>query len=207
MAAGTTAPFPTWLNARLAGKLPGPIAGDNLSLIALRFGVTVREIKQTNNLDSDLLKVGQKLRFDQPFHRTGAKDVSWNRPCRRTRAGSAAGVRRPTRRAAFSCRVTGVEVACPVAGTRGQRPANGVVRHIGRMDGYGTIIIVEHGGGYATVFSPFEPASIEVRLNQAVLRGDPLGRTSAPEEPAERPYLHIQLRQNDKAIKPDRLLQ
>jgi septal ring factor EnvC (AmiA/AmiB activator) len=166
--------------------------------------VTVREIKQTNNLDSDLLKVGQKLRFDQPFHRTGAKDVSWNRPCRSPGevlrefgTYKTGGVLMPR---------NGVEVALN-AGTRVTSPAHGVVRHIGRMDGYGTIIIVEHGGGYATVFSPFEPASIEVRLNQAVLRGDPLGRTSAPEEPAERPYLHIQLRQNDKAIKPDRLLQ
>jgi murein DD-endopeptidase MepM/ murein hydrolase activator NlpD len=178
-------------------------SGDNLSLIALRFGVTVRELKLANGLDSDLLTIGQKINISRPFHRTRPADLQWNRPCR-----SPGEVLRPFgtyKTKGIVMPSTGIEVALN-AGTRITSPAHGVVRHVGRMDGYGTLVIIEHGGGFATVFSPLEPASIEVRTNQAVLRGDPLGRTAAPEEPGERPFLHLELRQDDKAIDPDRLL-
>lgn len=37
------------------------VAGDTLSVIAQAFGVTVEGIKRANNLDSDIIRVGQKL--------------------------------------------------------------------------------------------------------------------------------------------------
>ena len=37
------------------------VPGDNLYQIARRYNVTVNEIKQINNLNSDILSIGQKL--------------------------------------------------------------------------------------------------------------------------------------------------
>jgi len=46
-----------------AGNLYTVRAGDTLFLVAKRFGTTVAAIKRTNGLQSDTIKVGQKLRI------------------------------------------------------------------------------------------------------------------------------------------------
>ena len=38
------------------------IAGDHLTNIARRYGVTVSQLKEWNNLSSDVIHVGQRLR-------------------------------------------------------------------------------------------------------------------------------------------------
>jgi membrane-bound lytic murein transglycosylase D len=58
----------TWLEderPKLRDKTAGSYkvrSGDSLSLIAQKHGVTVKKIKQLNNLKSDQLKIGQRLR-------------------------------------------------------------------------------------------------------------------------------------------------
>ena len=99
---------------------------------------------------------------------------------------------------------TGTDVACAL-GSPVHCPAHGVIRHIGHMDGFGTLMIIEHGGGFSTVLAPFEPQSVVVEVGQALGRGSFLGRTGRPVE-GNNPYLHVELRQNDKAVQPDRLL-
>ena|GEM_PF-1264879 len=175
--------------------------GDNLSLIAQKFGITVSDLRTANRLDSDVIHVDQKLRVSDPFRRTRSKDVRWRRPL--ARRGE---VLRPFgqyKSKGVLMPRTGTDVACNV-NTRVVSPAHGVVRHVGHMDGFGTLMILEHGGGYATVLAPLKLDTIGVEVGQAILGGDLLGRTDAPPEGGT-PYLHIELRQNDKAIKPDRL--
>lgn len=177
-------------------------SGDNLSVIGARFGVTVNELKKANGLKSDVLSIGQKLRIEKPFRKTGHKDVRWVRPSNRLGRVlrpygqyNVDGILMPR---------TGVDLACP-EGTNLVSPANGVVRYLGSMDGFGLLVIIEHGGGYATVMSPFDPDGMKVVTGQAVLRGDPVGRTGRPIDYEDDPHLHLELRRNDKAIKPDRL--
>mgnify|MGYP001821461533 CR=1 FL=1 len=178
-------------------------SGDNLSVIGARFGVTVNDLKKANGLSSDLLSIGQELTISKPFRRTGRKDVRWTRP-----SNKLGRVLRPYgqyKKGSVLMPRTGVDLACPV-GTKLVSPANGVVRHVGPMDGFGLLVIIEHGGGYATVFSPFDAGTVAVEVNQAVLPGDHLGRTGPPPEKDTPAYLHVELRKNDKAIKPDPLL-
>mgnify|MGYP001827024796 CR=1 FL=1 len=177
-------------------------SGDNLSVIGARFGVTVNDLKKANGLSSDLLSIGQELTISKPFRRTGRKDVRWTRP-----SNKLGRVLRPYgqyKKGSVLMPRTGVDLACPV-GTKLVSPANGVVRHVGPMDGFGLLVIIEHGGGYATVMSPLDPERLTVAPGQAILRGDPVGRTGEPVDFEDEPHLHLELRHNDKAIKPDRL--
>ncbi len=178
--------------------------GDYLGLIARRFGVTVSELRNTNDLTTDVLRIGQKLRLDKPFHRNRQAKVQWERPCRRP--GEVLRAFGPYKKKGILMPSTGTDVACPL-GTAVSSPAHGIVRHIGHMDGFGTLVIIEHGGGFATVLSPLDPATVGVEVGHALLRGDHLGRTGSPPDKDTPPYLHVELRRNDKAITPDPLLE
>jgi septal ring factor EnvC (AmiA/AmiB activator) len=84
-------------------------------------------------------------------------------------------------------------------------PADAVVRYVGEQDGYGIIMILEHGANYATVLGPFEPESVSREIGDVVLAGDRLGRTGAPVE-GNQAYLHVELRRNNQAVDPARLI-
>ena len=99
----------------------------------------------------------------------------------------------------------GTDLAC-AQGIALSAPAIGVVRHIGHMDGFGTLIFIEHQANYASVLSPLGPATVAVQVGQALLGGDHLGRTGPPPDKDTPSYLHVELRKNDEAINPDPLL-
>ena len=177
--------------------------GDNLSVIAARFGVSLSELRKANNLKSDVIHVGQKLKVKNPLHLTRSKDVRWARPVRKPGK-----VLRPFGQYKVKGILmprTGTDVAC-AWGTSVTNPANGVIRHIGYMDGFGTLMIIEHGGGYASVLAPFDPDTIQVKIGQALNRGAALGKTGRPDNQEQEAFLHVELRKNDKSVKPDRLL-
>jgi murein DD-endopeptidase MepM/ murein hydrolase activator NlpD len=177
--------------------------GDYLGRIADRFGVSVHELMKSNNLESDLLSIGQKLRIDRPFHRYLKIEVQWAPPI--SRYGRVLREFGPYKKQGILMPSTGTEVACDL-GTPVSVPATGVVRHLGHMEGFGTLIIIEHGGGYASVFSPLDPATVTVKVGDALLQGDHIGRTGHPPGKDTPPFLHVELRKNNKAIKPDPLL-
>jgi len=178
-------------------------AGDFLGLIAHKFGVSISDLRSANNLSSDVLQIGQKIRITNPFRLIKDIKVEWTAPCRKL--GEVLHPFGPYKKKGILMPSTGVDVACPV-GTEVAAPADGVVRHVGPMDGFGILIIIEHGGGYATVFAPFDPTTIIVETGQAVLGGDHLGRTGPPPDRDTPPYLHLELRKGDKALQPDPLL-
>jgi murein DD-endopeptidase MepM/ murein hydrolase activator NlpD len=43
-------------------------------------------------------------------------------------------------------------------------------------------------------------------MGEVVLKGDILARTAQPAAGAESPHLHVELRRDNKAVAPDRLL-
>ncbi len=177
--------------------------GDYLGRIAERTGTTVRELKRDNGLRGDIIYPGQKLRLDNPLHRRRRRDLRWLTPVR----GSHHRILRrfgTQRRERLAIRRTGTDLAVP-AGTAVRAPETGVVRYLGEQDGYGLILILEHGAGYATVLGPFDPGSLKVETGQVVLRGDPLGETGPPADGNE-PYLHVELRRDNEAVDPGPLL-
>jgi murein DD-endopeptidase MepM/ murein hydrolase activator NlpD len=178
-------------------------SGDNLTHIAKRYGVTVGQLRTDNSLKSDVLHVGQKLRLKKPFSRKSSKRITWLSPYPRS-----AKVLMPFgqyKREGILMPQTGAEIACNT-GTKVSVPADGILRHIGPLEGFGTVAILEHAGRYATVLAPLDPASISAKVGDALRRGDTLGRTATPDDVSKPPYLHVELRRNDKAIRPDPLL-
>jgi len=164
----------------------------------------VAELRDANGVRGDLIHVGQELTLARPFGHAGRTSVRWRRPLT-----APAPVLRPFgvyEKDAVRMTRSGVEVAYPVGG-RVRCPAPGVLRFLGEMEPFGTLAILEHGGGYHTVFAPLDPDTVPWRIGQALLAGDEVGRTAAPRPDQGPPYLHIELRHHEKAVAPDRLLE
>ncbi len=177
--------------------------GDNLTRIATRFGVSVGDLRQANKLPSDLIRVGQDLQIARPFKRTKAEDIHWQSPL--TQRGQVLRGFGPYKNGqGVLIPQNGVDIGVP-AGSTIRTPAHGVIRYVGPQDEYGTVMIIEHGAGYSTVLAPLAAECLAWRVDDAVLRGDILGKTDGPPQ-GSRPYFHLELRHRGKAIKPDRLL-
>jgi murein DD-endopeptidase MepM/ murein hydrolase activator NlpD len=183
-------PIPAWYRVR---------PGDNLTVIARRFGVTVGALKDANGLSGDLIRGGQRLQIQRPFDRRLAGDIAWRCPLSNPGAvvlrfgphQTAQGITVPH---------TGVDLAA-AAGAQLYCPAHGAVRYVGLQEGFGTVVIIEHGAGFSTVLAPLDPESVRFETGQAILKDDLLGRVGDPEE-HDRPYLHLELRLRGKAIDP-----
>ena len=177
--------------------------GDYLYRIAGLTGTTVTALKRDNGLAGDLIHPQQRLRITRPFELTHATDIRWRRPFAGT-AGAELRSFGDQRRGQITTRHTGMGMAY-ARGARVFAPAHGVVRYVGEQDGYGRLVIIEHGGGFATVLGPFSADDIYVETGLIVLRGDGMGLTGAPVE-GNQPYLHIELRRDNEAVDPARLL-
>ncbi len=203
LVAGALAAFPAFgLGASAASyKLR---KGDHLTGVAKAFGVTVGDLRQANGLRDATLQPGQRLAIADPLRLVTPTKLRWRRPL----AGRPGRVLR-----AFNPRPagrdrrgphTGVDLSAAL-GASVICPANGVVRYCGLQDGFGTVVILEHGAGYSTVLAPVVPDTALCRVGEAVRRGDLLGKIAEPVE-SEHPYLHVELRRDLKPVSPLRLL-
>lgn len=177
--------------------------GDSLSVIAVRFGYPMADLKRHNQLADDTVHVGQELEIARPFARTRAADVAFRRPF--AKKGNILETFGTHRQGKILVPRSGVKMACPV-GSPVVAPAHAVVRYVGWMDEYGTLVILEHGGGYHTVLAPLDAASVQVAVGQAVVAGEVIGATTTPPQLDREPYLHLELRKNEKSVDPARLL-
>lgn len=177
--------------------------GDSLGRLAIRFGVEVDELKDANGLRGDTIHPGQVLRIPEPFRRLTGPRIRWRSPL----AGRSPGVLRPfgqVRQGRLVTRRTGTDVRCE-PGAAVVAPADALVRYVGRQDGYGLIVVLDHGARYATVLGPLDPEGPLPRRGDLVPAGEGLGRVGAPVDGNE-PYLHLELRRDSQAIDPARIL-
>ncbi|HYV12542.1 MAG TPA: peptidoglycan DD-metalloendopeptidase family protein [Pyrinomonadaceae bacterium] len=77
--------------------------------------------------------------------------------------------------------------------------ASGKVCFAGWQNGYGQIVIVDHGGGLTTRYGHL--SHIDVELNQTVSRAQLLGKVGSTGR-STGPHLHYEVRINDQAVDP-----
>lgn len=93
---------------------------------------------------------------------------------------------------------TGQDIEAP-SGTPISAAANGVVTYAGCMNGYGQIVIVDHGDGLTTRYGHM--SRIEATVGQTVARGQLIGLVGSTGR-STGPHLHYEVRINDKPVDP-----
>ena len=77
--------------------------------------------------------------------------------------------------------------------------ASGKVSFVGWQNGYGQLIVIDHGGGLTTRYGHL--SQIDVELGQSLSRGQLIGRVGSSGR-STGPHLHYEVRINDQAVNP-----
>src|SRR5690242_318842 len=77
--------------------------------------------------------------------------------------------------------------------------ASGTVTFVGWQNGYGQLVIVDHGGGLTTRYGHL--SHIDVEADQTVSRAQLLGKVGSTGR-STGPHLHYEVRINDEAVNP-----
>lgn len=184
-------------------------AGENLFRIALRYGMSVEQLKSLNNLTSDDINVGQRLKII-PGEQVAHVPV----PDRRRRRETEPLPPRTTKRSDLHLPLNGRVVS--EFGIRNNMPHNGIdiaaplgepiyaaldgkVVFVGTQRGYGNVVVLEHKDFVMTVYAHNERNL--VRLGEEVKKGQPIA-TVGQSGNATAPHLHFEYRVRGKAINP-----
>ncbi len=97
---------------------------------------------------------------------------------------------------------SGQDIRAP-RGTPVYASANGVVTHAGTQNGYGNVVVIDHGNGLTTRYAHL--SEIEAALGQEIRRGEVLGLVGSTGR-STGPHLHYEVRINDVAVNPGHYL-
>ena len=184
--------------------------GDSLNKIAELFKVQVEDIKDINNMDSDTVVVGTELFIKDPnltkflASKTVIKKgvvkttttLGFIMPIKYTGISSPFGNRlHPVlKRYIYH---SGVDLRARFIPLYAAK--DGRVTFAGQMNGYGKIIIIQHGNGYETRYAHLD--KIGVKKGDYVKRGELIGKTGQSGR-VTGPHLHFELRTKGKAVNP-----
>jgi murein DD-endopeptidase MepM/ murein hydrolase activator NlpD len=93
---------------------------------------------------------------------------------------------------------TGIDLRAP-HGVDVQAIYSGTVRFAGRLDGYGELVIVDHGGNWHSVYGHL--SGVGVRVGQRVSKNTRLGSVSDLDS-SKGAYLYFEIRKNKRALDP-----
>jgi murein DD-endopeptidase MepM/ murein hydrolase activator NlpD len=93
---------------------------------------------------------------------------------------------------------TGQDIAT-LWGTPVMAAAQGTVIFAGWQNGYGQIVIIDHGNGLTTRYGHL--SGIDVEVGQQLARGEQLGRVGSTGR-STGPHLHYEVRINDEPVNP-----
>lgn len=98
---------------------------------------------------------------------------------------------------------TGQDIEAPM-GAPVVAGASGRISFVGWQNGYGQLVIVDHGGGLSTRYGHL--SHIDVDLGQVVSRGQLVGKVGSTGR-STGPHLHYEVRINEEAVNPIQYLQ
>jgi len=93
---------------------------------------------------------------------------------------------------------TGQDIEAPM-GTPVVAGASGRVSFVGWQNGYGQLVVVDHGGGLSTRYGHL--SHIDVEAGQQLSRGQLLGKVGSTGR-STGPHLHYEVRINDEPVNP-----
>ncbi|PYS74773.1 MAG: hypothetical protein DMF69_00810 [Acidobacteria bacterium] len=93
---------------------------------------------------------------------------------------------------------TGQDIEAPM-GAPVIAGASGKISFVGWQNGYGQLVIVDHGGGLSTRYGHL--SHIDVDMGQQVSRGQLVGKVGSTGR-STGPHLHYEVRINDQAVNP-----
>ena len=96
----------------------------------------------------------------------------------------------------------GIDIAAK-RGTSIIASAGGVIKHSGRMRGYGNVVVIRHPNGYHTVYA--HNSKNIVRKGQKVSQGEVIAKVGSTGR-STGPHLHFEIRKNNKVSNPDKYL-
>jgi murein DD-endopeptidase MepM/ murein hydrolase activator NlpD len=186
-------------------------AGENLYRIGQAYGVDYRELARVNGLpDADRLEVGQRLVVpnatrELPVRIITPARVLDDRPTAAElprddvpfiwpvegKVASTFGPRGETHH-------DGVDIAAPV-GTPVRAARAGRVLYSDQLRGYGNLLIIDHGDGYATVYA--HNRANQVATGAVVRQGEQVADVGQSGDSAE-PSLHFEVRKDNVARNP-----
>jgi murein DD-endopeptidase MepM/ murein hydrolase activator NlpD len=187
-------------------------SGENLYRIGKAYGVSVPELSRINRIeDPRRLAVGQRLVIPGasrtlPVRLITPDRVEVGRPSDRSVSSAAGpftwpiGYGRLTSRFGPRGRAfhDGIDIGAPV-GTPVYAARDGRVLYSDRLTGYGNVVIIGHGAGYATVYAHNSSHAVRsgdrVRQGQVIAWVGQTGRTSGPN-------LHFEVRKDNVARNP-----
>jgi murein DD-endopeptidase MepM/ murein hydrolase activator NlpD len=186
-------------------------SGENLYRIGKAYGVSVPRLSRANSIaDPRRLAVGQRLLIpgadkSLPVRLITPDRVETGRPARLDLPSGSAFMwpitygkltsRFGPRGATFH---DGIDIGAPV-GTPVYAAREGRVLYSDRLSGYGNVIIIGHGAGYATVYA--HNSSHAVRTGDQVRQGQVIGWVGATGR-ASGPNLHFEVRKDNVARNP-----
>ena len=93
---------------------------------------------------------------------------------------------------------SGIDIPAP-SGTQVLAANGGTVVSAGWNGGYGNAVVIDHGGGYASLYAHL--TSFSVSVGQTVMRGDQIGRVGSTGM-STGPHLHFEILRNGRHIDP-----
>jgi len=96
----------------------------------------------------------------------------------------------------------GIDIQAP-SGTQVKTVLDGVVSTITYIRGHGNIIIIDHGGGFSTVYAHVN--KINVNENEYIQMGNPIALVAAPDNGSSS-MLHFEVWGNQKKLNPQKWL-
>ncbi len=180
--------------------------GNSLAGLSAKFGITLEDILDVNDLDSETLTAGQQLfipgaRLDSERLQQALGTLFKIPILTRYRITSPFG-NRPDPFTGLKSFHTGVDLACPM-GTPVIASSSGTVSFVGYSNIFGNYVIIKHSGGYQTLYGHL--SKILAAKGQWVSQGTRVGLVGSTGY-STGPHLHFTVFKNGKLVDPMTLI-
>lgn len=186
----------------LDGLLYTVKSGNSLAGLSAKFGITLEDLLDVNDLDSETLAAGQQLfipgaRLDSERLQQALGTLFKIPILTRYRITSPFG-NRPDPFTGLKSFHTGVDLACPM-GTPVIASSSGTVSFVGYSNIFGNYVIIKHSGGYQTLYGHL--SKILAAKGQWVSQGTRVGLVGSTGY-STGPHLHFTVFKNGKLVDP-----